>query len=224
MSVTHIGHWPFRDETGTGPLATDGYFGDGDGCVIIPGYDPATATDFPFAEPTKKDAMWWFWKVSRWTYSVVTPYVSDTDELSTLAIGVDRQEKLICRHNGVFFLGPLSSYGGAYGNTRKSLGNDIFIDVAIGVARPATVDYPQVIYNSEAGVWIPNIITYVQIFDGGAVTGHEYTLGLTTDPNSTYYGGADRITVALGTQSVEMSGTYDGFGPAAISFSPSEFW
>lgn len=168
--------------------------------------------------------MWWFWRPSRWTYSVETPYVTDSDEISTLPGGIDGERKLITAHDGLRWRLPDSAFGGAYGS-RKSLGGGIYIEVAISTALPITADYAQVIFDSNTGLWMPRVTIYVEILDDGSVTGHDYTVGLTNDPEaSAYYGGAVNLPVPIAEKSITLTGTYDSFGPAVISFAPTEYW
>jgi long-subunit fatty acid transport protein len=159
-----------------------------------------------------------------WEYTVTWAFGTDSDTINLTYDEVITEKDLVLKNEGIKWTVSGSAALGFYGNQMKSLGGGVTLDMAITSSAVPSVDYPQVIYDSTGNLWLPRVTVYCQISDDGSVSGNEYTLGLSNDPTSTYYGGADTINTSLSGKTITLTGTYDGIGgPVTLSFSPTNW-
>jgi hypothetical protein len=198
-AVNHIGHWPWRDETGTGPLATDGEFGFGRGLIISDTAVPYIDATFPLAYPTKAQAMWHFWRVRSWELTLVTVhgYLDATKSLLIQDIG--SEEDLVTAHNGINY------------RIRQVL-DDIHYEADIYVGAPLFIPDIQGYYNPITGMWLPKIRIQINFFKT-ELPEDEVLVGT--------FGSPFPYTCTLNGETVNLLGSGD---VVSITFVPDEYW
>lgn len=201
VSVQHIGHWPWKDETGTGPIIKDnfGYFGDGRGCVIDEDAIPYIQASFPLAYDRKEDAMWHFWRVREWKLSLetVSGYLDGDQYLLIQNVGFENH--LITQHNGIRY------------QVRRVI-DDLHYEADIYVGALDAVDDVQVYYNPITRKWLPKIRIQINYFKTLAPE-EEILIGT--------FGAPFPYVALLNGEEVNLNGSGD---VVSITFTPSEYW
>jgi hypothetical protein len=204
--IQHIGHWPWKDETGTGPLATDGYFGDGSGTVIDGSAVPTITGNYQLSYPTKEEAMWHFWRVQTWRLTVVTVkgYLDSTERLLIKSVldpdvTLGREEDLICCRNGIVY------------RVNRVL-NDLHWEASLYVGNVESVNEVQCYYNPNTGLWIPKIKIEINYFKTNAPE-DEILVGTIGSPLP--------YTCTLNGETVNLEGSGE---VVSIVFVPDEYW
>lgn len=204
--IQHVGHWPWKDETGTGPFSTDGYFGDGGGTVIDNTAIPGITGNFQLSYPTKEEAMWHFWRVQTWRLTVVTVrgYLDSTERLliksvSAPDVTLGSEEFLSCCRNGIVY------------SVNRVL-NDLHWEAQLYVGNVDIIGEPQCFYNPVTGLWLPKIKININYFKTGDPE-DEILIGTEGSPFP--------YTCTLNGETVNLQGSGD---VVSITFVPDEYW